>query len=146
MHPCVEIFLLCYFLYRFSSFARICFSLVSLSIILAKRLIASLKHYKRILEIWLQLIFSNPGVRSSAIWWCMWKWIGIPLPASEISLVPNSPPHYLPVYHVPEIGVLTGTYFAESQVSNCLRLYLRIKWDNYLCNVTVCRFQLRLSK
>ena len=32
------------------------------------RLIASLKHYKGILEIWLQLIFSNPEVRSSAIW------------------------------------------------------------------------------
>ena len=50
-----------------SSFARICFSVVSLSLILAKCLIASLKHYKRILEIWLQLIFSNPEVRSSAI-------------------------------------------------------------------------------
>ena len=34
-----------------SSFARICFSLVLLSLILAKRLIASLKDYKRILEI-----------------------------------------------------------------------------------------------
>ena len=46
-----------------SSFARICFSLVSLSLILAKRLIATLKHYKGILEIWLQLIFSNLDVR-----------------------------------------------------------------------------------
>ena len=52
-----------------SSFARICFSVVSPSLILAKRLIAILKHYKGILEIWLQLIFSNPEVRSSAIWW-----------------------------------------------------------------------------
>ena len=34
-----------------TSFARICFSLVSLSLILAKRLIVSLKHYKRVLEI-----------------------------------------------------------------------------------------------
>ena len=51
-----------------TSFAHICFSLVSLSLILAKRLIASLKHYKRILEIWLQLIFSNLEVRSSANW------------------------------------------------------------------------------
>ena len=51
-----------------SSFARICFSLVSLSLILAERLITSLKHYKRIWEIWLQLIFSNQAVRSSAIW------------------------------------------------------------------------------
>ena len=51
-----------------SSFACICFSLVSLSLILAKLLIASLKYYKRILEIWLRLIFSNLKVRSSAIW------------------------------------------------------------------------------
>ena len=51
-----------------SSIIRICFSVVSLSLILAKRLIASLKHYKRILEIWLQLIFSNLEVRFSAIW------------------------------------------------------------------------------
>ena len=34
-----------------TSFAHICLRLVSLSLILAKRLIASLKHYKRILEI-----------------------------------------------------------------------------------------------
>ena len=80
-----------------TSFAHICFSFVLLSLILAKRLIASLKHYKRILEIWIQLIFSNLEVRSSAIWgvgkwrtwWCMWKWIGTPLPTSEISLAPN---------------------------------------------------------
>ena len=45
-----------------------CFSLVPLSLILAKRLIASLKHYKRILEICLQLILSNLEVRSSVIW------------------------------------------------------------------------------
>ena len=51
-----------------SSVARICFSVVSLSLILAKRLIATLKHYKRILEIWLQLIFSNLEVRFSDIW------------------------------------------------------------------------------
>ena len=51
-----------------TSFAHICFSLVSLSLILAKRLIASLKHYRRILEIWRQLIFSNLEVCSSAIW------------------------------------------------------------------------------
>ena len=51
-----------------TSFVHICFSLVSLSLILAKRLIVSWKHYKRILEIWLQLIFSNLEVRSSAIW------------------------------------------------------------------------------
>ena len=50
-----------------SSFARIYFSIVLLSLILAKRLIATLKHYKGILEIWLQLIFSNPETRSSAI-------------------------------------------------------------------------------
>ena len=48
-------------------FAHICFSLASLSLVLAKRLIASLKHCKGILEIWLQLIFSNPEARSSAI-------------------------------------------------------------------------------
>ena len=51
-----------------TSFAHICFGLVSLSLILAKRLIASLKHYRRILEIWLQLIFFNLEVRFSAIW------------------------------------------------------------------------------
>ena len=51
-----------------SSFARICFSVVSLSLILAKRLIATLEHYRGILEIWLQLIFSNPEARSSTIW------------------------------------------------------------------------------
>ena len=70
-----------------SSFARICFSVVSLSSILAKRLIATLKYYKGILEIWLKLIFSNLEARFSAIWgvgrqktwWCMWKWIGTPL-------------------------------------------------------------------
>ena len=45
-----------------------CRSLVPLSLILAKRLIASLKHYKRILEICLQLILSNPEVCSSVIW------------------------------------------------------------------------------
>ena len=66
MHPSVEIFWLCYSLYR--SFVRICYSLVSLSLILAKRLIATLKDYKRILEIGLQLIFSNLEFRFSAIW------------------------------------------------------------------------------
>ena len=45
-----------------------CHSLVSLSLILAKHLIASLKHYKRILEICLQLILSNLEVRPSVIW------------------------------------------------------------------------------
>ena len=70
MHPCVEIFWLCYFLYRFVFFACICLSLVSLSLVLAKRLIASLKHYKRILEICLQLILFNLEVRFSVIWGC----------------------------------------------------------------------------
>ena len=51
-----------------SSFVRICFSVVSLSLILAKRLIATLKHYRGILEILLQLTFSNLEVRFSAIW------------------------------------------------------------------------------
>ena len=45
-----------------------CPSLVPLSLILAKRLIESLKHYKRILEICLQLILSNLEVHSSVIW------------------------------------------------------------------------------
>ena len=45
-----------------------CRSLVPPSLILAKRLIASLKHYRRILEICLQLILSNLEVRSSVIW------------------------------------------------------------------------------
>ncbi len=45
-----------------------CCSLVPLSLILTKRLIASLKHYKRILEICLQSILSNLEVRSSVIW------------------------------------------------------------------------------
>ena len=49
-------------------FAHICFSLVSLSLILVKRLIASLKHYMRILETSLQLILSSLEVRSSSIW------------------------------------------------------------------------------
>ena len=49
------------------SFVHICFSLGSLSLILAKRLIATLKHYKRILEVWL-LIFSNLEVRFYDIW------------------------------------------------------------------------------
>ena len=51
-----------------TSFEHICFSLVSLSLILARRFIASLKHYKGIFEIWLQLTFSNPEARSFAIW------------------------------------------------------------------------------
>ena len=45
-----------------------CRSLIPLSLILAKHLIASLKHYKRILEICLQLILSNLEVRPSVIW------------------------------------------------------------------------------
>ena len=45
-----------------------CPSLVPLSLILAKLLIVTLKHYKRILEICLQLILSNLEVRSSVIW------------------------------------------------------------------------------
>ena len=45
-----------------------CHSLIPLSLILAKHLIASLKHYKRILEICLQLILSNLEVHSSMIW------------------------------------------------------------------------------
>ena len=51
-----------------SSFAHNCFSVVSLSLIFAKRLIATLKYYKGILEIWLQLIFSNLEVCFSANW------------------------------------------------------------------------------
>ena len=51
-----------------SSFACICLSLVLLWLILAKRLIASLKHYARILEICQQLISSNLEVRSFVIW------------------------------------------------------------------------------
>ena len=50
-----------------SSFAFICLSLVPLSLILAKRLIASLKNYKKILEICLELIFSKLEVHSSVI-------------------------------------------------------------------------------
>ena len=71
-------------------------SLILLSLILAKCLIASLKHYKRILEICLQLILSNlevllwsEGVGRQRTWWCMWKGIGTPLPTSEVSLAPN---------------------------------------------------------
>ena len=120
-----------------SSFAHICFNLVSLSLILAKRLIASLKHYKVILEIWLQLIFSNPEVRSTAIWGGMktkdlvvyvkvnWH------PLTNVwdqSIPKTKPPHYLPVYHTPEIGVLAGIYFAEYQVPDCPRRHMRIKW------------------
>ena len=69
------------------SFAHICFSFVSLSLILAKHLIATLKHYKGILEVWLQLIFSNlevrvfplsEGVRKRRTWWGI-KWNGNPL-------------------------------------------------------------------
>ena len=62
MHPCII------FSINSSSFAHICFSIVLLPLILAKRLIATLKHYKRILEIWQQLIFSNLEVCFSAIW------------------------------------------------------------------------------
>ena len=51
-----------------SSFACICLSLVSLSLILAKCLIAILKHYKRIFKMCLQLKLSNLEVRSSVIW------------------------------------------------------------------------------
>ena len=39
MHPCVEIFWLCYLSIESPSFAHICFSFVSLSLILAKCLI-----------------------------------------------------------------------------------------------------------
>ena len=80
-----------------SSFARICFSVVSLSLILAKRLIATLKHYEGILEIWLKLIFFNLEVRFSAIWggrktndlvvYVKGNWST--LPASEIRVSPN---------------------------------------------------------
>ena len=45
-----------------------CHSLILLSLILTKHLIASLKHYKRILEICLLLILSNLELRSSVIW------------------------------------------------------------------------------
>ena len=69
MHSCVEIFWYCYLSIESSSFAYIYFSFVSLSLILTKRLIAPLKHYQRILDIWLQLIFFNLEVRFSAIWW-----------------------------------------------------------------------------
>ena len=68
MHPCIEIFGCVISFIDSSSFVNICFSVISFSLILAKRLIASLKHYKRILEIWLQLLFSNLEVRFSAIW------------------------------------------------------------------------------
>ena len=118
-----------------SSFARICFSLVSLSLTLAKRLIAFLKHCKRILEIWLQLIFSNPEVRSSAIWggrktkdlvvYVKVNWH--PLTNVWDQSSPNLT-FILLVYHVPEIGVLTRTFFVECQVPNCPRRYMPIKW------------------
>ena len=74
--------------YNSLSVAHICFSFVSLSLILAKHLIATLKHYKRILEVWLLLIFSNlevpvfllsEEVGKQRTWWGMWKWIGNPL-------------------------------------------------------------------
>ena len=45
-----------------------CRRLAPFSLILAKHLIASLKHYKRILEICLQLILSNLEVHSPMIW------------------------------------------------------------------------------
>ena len=38
-----------------------------------------------------------------------------PLPVAEISLGPK----LTPSKHMPEIGVLTRTYFAEGQVSDC---------------------------
>ena len=68
MHPSVEIFWLFYLSIESFSFAHIYFSFVSLSLIFAKRFIATLKHYERILDIWLQLIFCNLEVRFSAIW------------------------------------------------------------------------------
>ena len=69
MHPCVKIFWLCYFLSSFDFLLHAsCRSLLPLSLILAKRFIAPLKHYKRILEICLQLILSNLEVRSYVIW------------------------------------------------------------------------------
>ena len=119
-----------------TSFAHICFSLVSLSLILAKRLIASFKHYKGILEIWLQLIFSNPEVRSSAIWggrktkdlvvYVKMNWH--PLTDVWDQSRPKFTPTLFASLHMPEIGVLTGTYFAECQVPDCPRRHMRIKW------------------
>ena len=33
---------------------------------------------------------------------------------------------------MPEIGVLTRTYFAEGQVADCPRRHMRIKWTLFL--------------
>ena len=52
----------------------------------------------------------------------MWKWIGTPLPTSEVSLAQINL-HIICVYHTPEIGVLTGIYFVECQVPDCPRRY-----------------------
>ena len=71
MHPCFEIFWLCSLFCWFDFFACISSQPRTVSLILAKHLIASLKHYKRILEICLQLILSNLEVCSSMIWGSM---------------------------------------------------------------------------
>ena len=47
-------------------------------------------------------------------------------PALEMCLAPNLPPHYLPC-HMPEIEVLTRTYFAEGQVPERPQRHMCIK-------------------
>ena len=121
-----------------SSFARICFSLVSLSLIFVKCLIASLKHNKRILEIWLQLIFSNPEVRSSAIWeGRKTKDLAVYVKVNWHSLInvgnQSSPKLTSTLFAglpYARNGVLTGTYFAECQVPNSPQRHMRIKMDS----------------
>ena len=97
MHPCVEIFCLCYLSIESPSFVYICFSFVSLSLILAKRLF-HLKHYKGILEIWLRLIFSYfevhvvrylRGYENEGLGGVCESELETPLAASGISLAPN---------------------------------------------------------
>ena len=83
-----------------SSFVCISFSPVSLSLILAKRLIATLKYYEIILEVLLQLMFSNPEIRFPYIWggrkrrtrWVMGRWIGYPLTSVGVQSSPKLTP------------------------------------------------------
>ena len=148
MHPGVEIFWL-RSLFPLSIWLLLhvsCCSLVPLSLILAKRLIASLKHYKRILEIYLQLILSNLEVRYSVIWvgkktkelvvYVKVNWHPLTNVWGQFSSELTST--LFVCLSTPKIGVLTGIYFVECQVPDCprwyafyVRAFYRGQWPRY---------------
>ena len=133
MLTCVEIYWLCCLSIEFPSFAHIFFSFVSLSFVLAKRLIR-LKNITRVFwkfdyseKYFFNLVvhaFRYPrGYENEGLGGLCESDIGKPRASVGDESGPNITPSTLCAsYLMPETGVLVRTNFAEGQVPDCTEI------------------------